>query len=341
MTSAGVEDGPVGGPDNAMLQDHAALDAVIPFSVAPLDIRGRVVRLGPLLDDILHRHNYPEPVSSLLAEVITLTVLLGTSLKFDGKFIVQTETDGPVKLLVVDFRTPDNLRAYASFDEEMLNQAIDAGKTDAVSLMGNGILAMTIDQGAHTQRYQGIVKLENSTLEEVARQYFRQSEQIPTEVRLSVAQSLTRTNNDHPTHGWQAGGILVQFLPDSSERMKLGDLPGGDEPDSATQHEFTEDNAWTEARSLMATLSDVELVDRETAPRRLLFRLFNEHGVRVFDPTVVRDICSCSEKTIRSVLSNFSAAELADSTVNGNIEVKCEFCSMAYQFDSKEFSDIE
>ena len=317
----------------------AGRDNVIPFQVLPLDIRGRAVQLGPILDDILHRHNYPECVSILLAEAITLTILLGTSIKLDGKFIVQTQTEGPVSMLLVDFRTPGSLRAYARFDKDLVAEAEKAGKTDAVSLMGDGILAMTIDQGAHTRRYQGIVKLENSSLEEVARQYFRQSEQIPTEVRLAVAQSLTRSSEGKPDHGWQAGGMLVQFLPESGERSRQRDLHGGDHPGGRLSPEFREDEAWVEARSLMATIADVELVDCDITVETLLYRLFNEHGVRVFESRPVKDDCSCSIDTVRSILTSFGPDEIAESTVNGQIEVSCEFCSTSYQFDTKEFSN--
>ena len=319
----------------------AGLDAVIPFHVAPLDIRGRAVQLGPILDSILHRHNYPEVVSALLAEAITLTILLGTSLKFEGKFIVQTQTDGPVSMLVVDLRTPGSLRAYARFDFELVQQAITLGKADTTSLMGNGILAMTIDQGAYDQRYQGIVQLKESGLEEVARQYFKQSEQIPTEVRMAVAQSLTRGDEGVPFHRWQAGGVLVQFLPESTERMRQKDLPGGDGPEIDLQFEHDnhkEDDTWVEVKSLMTTVDDVELVDLEVTSERLLYRLFNEYGVRVHDAQLVLDDCSCSKSNVKSILANFSPEEIIESTVNGNIEVNCEFCSKCYQFDTKEFS---
>ncbi len=315
----------------------AGPDAVIPFQVSPLDIRGRAVQLGPLLDDILHRHAYPEPVSALLAEVITLTILLGTSLKFDGRFTVQTQTDGPVSLLVVDFKTPQSLRAYARFDETRLDEAIASDKADAISLMGSGILAMTIDQGAHTSRYQGIVKLEDASLEEVARQYFRQSEQIPTEIRLAVAQTLTRTEDGGPTHGWRAGGVLVQFLPESDERIRQQDLPGGDAPADHNPHEFEEDDAWQEARALMSTIADIELTDTDVEPERLLYRLFNEHGVHVWPATRIHDDCSCSRETVSAVLSNFSAEEIAQSTVDGKIEVNCQFCSKRYHFNAGDF----
>src|SRR4051795_10190606 len=117
-------------------------DAALPFEVDALDVRGRLVRLGPALDDILTKHDYPAPVGKLLGEAIVLTTLLGSALKFEGRFILQAQTDGPVSFLVVDYQAPDRLRAYARFDAERLGDTRDSG-----TLLGHGHLAMTIDQG--------------------------------------------------------------------------------------------------------------------------------------------------------------------------------------------------
>jgi molecular chaperone Hsp33 len=317
--------------------DFAGQDAVIPFQVNPLDVRGRAVQLGPMLDSILERHAYPEPVSRLLAETITLTVLLGTALKFEGKFILQTQTDGPVSMIVTDFATPDSVRAYARYDETAIAE-LDA--LDSASLLGKGTLAMTIDQGAYTQRYQGIVQLDGTSLEEVARQYFRQSEQIPTEIRLAVGEVLTRREGQAPAHAWTAGGVLVQFLPDTEERMRQRDLHGGD-GDTGEGGSFNEDEAWTETKFLMQTIDDVELTDVSVEPEKLLYRLFHEHGVRVFDPTRVQDNCSCSHQKVDDMLSGLTAEERAESVEDGAIEVKCEFCSQAYSFDPAAFQSQE
>src|ERR1700743_3732004 len=157
-------------------------DAVIPFEVAPLDLRGRLSRLGPGLDDLLAKHDYPAPVAKLLGEAIVLTTLLGSSLKFDGRFILQTQTDGPVSFLIVDFQAPDRLRAYARFDARRIKDQ------DSGALLGKGHMAMTIDQGPDMSRYQGLVALEGGNLEDAAHEYFLRSEQIPTRVRLAVGE---------------------------------------------------------------------------------------------------------------------------------------------------------
>lgn len=310
-------------------------DHVVPYEVAPLDVRGRTVQLGSMLDAILSRHDYPEPVARLLAEACVLTVLLGTSLKFEGKFILQTRTDGPVDMLVADFSTPHALRAYARFDAARLQAAIAAGETSQQKLLGAGVLALTIDQGAHTQRYQGIVQLDGTSLEDAARTYFRQSEQIPTDLRMSVAKLVT-PGPGGAREQWRAGGILAQFLPHASERMRVPDISGGDGDPREVTHEPA-DNSWRELLALLGTIEPTELIDPTVGAERLLYRLFHEQGVRVFRGVPVADQCSCSREKIRGILGGFSAEEIKDSTEEGGIHVACEFCSTQYDFDPAEF----
>jgi len=313
----------------------AGLDAVRPFAVEALDVRGRAVALGPVLEKILDRHDYPEPVSRLLAEAIVLTGLLGTSLKFDGRFTLQTQTQGPVSMLVVDFASPDAIRACASYDKERVDALMETGKATPEALLGTGHLAMTIDQGRHMQRYQGLVELDGISLEEVARRYFERSEQIPTDVRLGVAELFTRQEGEAPVRTWTAGGILVQFLPESPERMRQPDIDPGDAPAGTEPHELDEDDAWVEARALVDTVKDVELTDPEVSVEMLLFRLFHERGVRLFEPQPLADKCRCSREKIEGVLAGFSDAEIEEMTVDGKIVVTCEFCSTQYEFDNK------
>lgn len=311
-------------------------DSLVPFTVEGLDCRGRTVRLGDVLDRILTRHDYPVPVARLLGEAVVLTSLVGSSLKFEGRFILQTQTDGPVSMIVVDLDAPDGLRGYARFDREAINKAIAEGKTSHADLMGNGHLAMTVDQGEHMQRYQGIVALDGDNFEALADRYFMQSEQIPTIVRVAVAQYSER-GDARPR--WRAAGVLVQYLPADGGKT-VADLPGdGDfnNPETADQH-FVENNNWTEAKVLAATVTDVELVDPEVSPERLLFRLFHEQGVRVFDPQPMEERCTCSVERIEDMLRNsFSSEDRQEMAVDGEIEVVCEFCSAAYHFNPNQF----
>lgn len=319
----------------SVVPSGATPDTVVPFQVDALDARGRAVLLGPQLDRILSRHDYPEPVARLLGEMVALTVLMGTSLKFEGKFIIQAHGDGPVSLLVVDFVTPGSLRAYASFSADAVAAAIKAGKTDPEQLLGKGTLALTLDQGRYMQRYQGIVQLDGVSLEEVARNYFRQSEQIPTDIRLAAGQVITPAANGEGTvTSWRAGGLLAQFLPAASERMHMGDLDPGEKPEGARVADVEEDDAWAEIKALVSTIGDDELLDEEIGPERLLFRLFHERGVRVYEGQPVVESCGCSREKVLSVLQSMGEddqREAADD--NGRIAVTCEFCSQNYVFD--------
>jgi molecular chaperone Hsp33 len=310
-------------------------DSVLPFEVAKLDLRGRVVRLGPAVDRILTSHDYPPPVAKLLGEALVLTVMLGSALKFDGRFILQTQGDGPVRMLVVDFTTPGKVRACARFDKTRVEQAIAEGKADAGSLLGKGHLAMTIDQGADTSRYQGLVALDGGSLEDAAHEYFLRSEQIPTRVRLVVAEELRGPGNG-PRHRWRAGGIMLQFLPKAPERARVPDLDPGDAPEGVEPHTVEEDDAWVEGQALASTVEDIELIDPALSSERLVYRLFHEPGVRVFSTGDVHAECACSRETVESMLKSFSQDDRDHMVEGGRISVTCEFCNANYVFAPAE-----
>src|SRR6195952_873489 len=303
-------------------------DAVLPFEVSALDLRGRLTRLGPALDDVLTKHDYPAPVCKLLGEAIVLTTLLGSSLKFDGRFILQTQTDGPVSFLIVDFQAPDKLRAYARFDAARLTPGLDSG-----ALLGIGHLAMTIDQGPDMSRYQGLVALDGGTLEDAAHEYFLRSEQIPTRVRLAVGEEWR--GGEGPRHRWRAGGMLLQFLPKAPERARR-DLDPGDAPEGTITPTVADDDAWVEGQSLIATVEDVELIDPDLSGERLLYRLFHERGVRVFPSLPLRAQCSCSRDAVSSMLKSFAQKDRAEMVKDGKVAVACEFCSSTYEFTPEE-----
>lgn len=303
-------------------------DAVLPFEVASLDLRGRLTRLGPALDELLAKHDYPAPVGKLLGEAVVLTTLLGSALKFDGRFILQTQTDGPVSLMIVDFQAPDRMRAYARFDAARLV----AGQNSA-ALLGRGHLAMTVDQGPDMSRYQGLVALDGGNLEDAAHEYFLRSEQIPTRVRIAVGEEWR--GGDGPRRRWRAGGMLLQFLPKAPDRAQR-DLDPGDAPAGLQIDVLPDDDAWVEGQSLIATVEDVELIDPDLSAERLLFRLFHERGVRVFSSLPLRAKCSCSRDAVSSMLASFSPQDRADMVKDGKVVVTCEFCSSVYAFTTDE-----
>jgi len=312
-------------------------DTIMPFAVRALDLRGRIVRLGAAVDTILTSHDYPPPVAKLLGEAIVLTTMLGSALKFEGRFILQTHSDGPVRMLVVDFTSPGRVRGCARFDAERVAAAIATDQAEAGQLLGRGHLAMTIDQGPEMSRYQGLVPLDGGDLEAAAHEYFSRSEQIPTRVRLAVAEEF-RAGEQGARRHWRAGGILLQFLPNSADRTRRPDLAPGDAPPGTEQHVIPEDDAWVEGRSLVATVDDIELIDPALSSERLAYRLFHERGVRVFRTAPVHAQCSCSRAGVENMLRSFPQEDRDDMVEDGRITVTCEFCNSTYVFAPNEIA---
>jgi molecular chaperone Hsp33 len=230
-------------------------------------------------------------------------------------------------MLVVDFVMPDKVRAYARFD----TARVAAAGEEAGKLLGDGHLAMTIDQGPDTNRYQGLVALKGGNLEDAAHEYFANSEQIPTRVRLAVAEEFHAAAGG-PRHKWRAGGILLQFLPRAPERAKVADIAPGDAPPGTKPHSVKEDDAWVEGRALVETVEDLELVDPALSSERLLYRLFHEPGVRVFKDVGIAAQCTCSRPRVEAMLKSFSQEDRDAMVENGQISVNCEFCNSKYEF---------
>ena len=304
-------------------------DLVLPFRTVKSDVVGRVIRLGRVVDTILTRHAYPEPVSHALGQALALTAMLGTALKAESKLILQTKTDGALDFLVADFVAPGKLRGYASFDKGDAGLAEAKGCGDQGALLGKGHVAMTIDPGDDKNRYQGVVALERESLVEAAHTYFRQSEQLPTFIRLAVARHYGPHGvSDRPSWSWRAGGLMIQQLPREGGRRKAG---AGDADDD-------EEN-WNRARHLAATVEDHELLDPTLSPERLLYRLFHEEGVRVTPASSLEAACRCSRERIHGFLQRFGADELEDMCEpDGGIAVTCEFCSRKYRFAPSEIA---
>jgi len=321
-------------PTSRRVCDLGRDDSVLPFAVAPLDVRGRVVRLGAELNRIVRQHAYPPEIARAVGEAAALTVLLGSALKTEGRLQLQTRSQGVIGMLVVDFDAPGSLRAYARFDAEALEGARRAHTADPASLLGHGHLALTVDHGPVATRYQGVVALDGRGLETAAHEYFLQSEQIPTLVKLAVGEIVPPGGNEPE---WRAGGLIVQFLPDSPERRRAVQHEQGAPPDhpAATPDG---DDAWDEATALTASVEAHELLDPLLSSERLLYRLFHERGVTVFDHLPVRHACRCGQARIESLLRQFRSAELRDMIDDaGRISVTCEFCGAVRYFDPADF----
>jgi molecular chaperone Hsp33 len=305
------------------MQPPLADDLVQPFQIDPFRLRGRLVRLGPLLDEILNRHDYPFPVAHLLGEAIALAVALAGALKYEGVFTLQTKGDGPIHLMVADVTSAGAVRGYAQFDEAKLAKAAAAGAVgDSVPrLLGAGYLAFTVDQGEHADRYQGIVELQGATLAECAHHYFRQSEQVEAGLKVAVA----RVRAADGTERWRGGSLMVQRLPEAGDAARRD----------------AEDEGWRRAVILMSSSTSQELVDPALSPEALLFRLFHEDGVRVYRKQPLMARCRCTRERVERVLRMLPEGELDDMrTDDGRVVVTCQFCSTAYGFEEADIAAL-
>ena len=294
-------------------------DFVRSFQIEGMNVRGRIVHLTDVADRVIAAHGYPEPVSRLVGEALVLAALLGASLKFSGTLTIQTRSDGPVRMIVADFASPGTVRSCATFDADAVAAL---GKSPRYEqLVGKGSIAITIDPDTDLERYQGVVPLEGNGLAEVAMTYFEQSEQIPTAIRISVATLATRGAQGRESH-WRAGGMLIQNLA----------ALGGIQPAGGTDDRDREDD-WPRALALFSTIEAHELVDPQVEAERLLYRLYHEDGVRVFDVVPLAFACRCDADRVSAVLRQYPPAELQGlAEKDGLIRATCEFCSTTYAF---------
>lgn len=289
-------------------------DFVANFQINDRPVRGRAVRMGVgSLSPILHRHTYPDHLARILSDAVTLAAIVGASLKFEGRLLVQAEGDGPVSMLVGEYRSDGGVRGYARYDKERWAHLEKVNKGDAPhmpQLFGpSGRLALIIIQdNPNVQPYQGIVPLQRATLAECAEDYFAQSEQIPTRIKLSMAE-LNQKGQD-PV--WVSGGLMVQKI--------AGDEARGDT-----------DDAWREAEALFGTLSDAELVDPDLPMPDLLYRLFHEQGVRLEEVQPVIDQCTCNQDRLVTTLESMPDESLREMVEpDGTLGIDCQFCARHY-----------
>ena len=302
--------------------DTADDNVIQSFQLETSHIRGRAVRVGDILDQILGPHGYPEPVAHLVAEMITLALLLSSMLKFDGIFTLQASGDGPVGMLIADVTSDGEVRGCASFDEERLQHAreqlkalktTESGQNHLAQYLGKGYIAFTVDQADQEDRYQGIVDLKGASLTDCVQHYFAQSEDIGTGIKMAVG----RRGKE-----WRAGGVMVQHMPEDEKNPEAGAGNLGEDD-------------WRRTMILLDSCTDDELLDPDLHSNELLMRLFHEEGVRVFAPIDLKKGCRCEKSRIENILLTMPQDDIDYMTKDGKIEVRCEFCSSDFVFDLK------
>lgn len=290
-------------------------DRVLPFQLESSAIRGRLVRLDQEMWKIIGQHNYPDIVNGYLAQATALSIALSNCFKFDGLFTLQITGSGPLRLLVIDVNKQEQVRACARFDIEALNKLTAEETKNIQQVFGEqGTMVFTIDPVGGEDRYQGVVELTGSTLAESTHHFFRQSEQLETGVVLVNGES----------QDVLAGAVLmIQRLP----------LP----QNTPVEDKEALDDQWIHALSLTGSISRKELLDRSLSNEDLLYRLFWEDGVRVYEPQSIIAQCRCSNEKIKEMLETFSVQDRKEMVFEDKITVTCEFCGMAYRFDEDEF----
>ena len=286
--------------------DLAVPRGVTPFYLPNQPVRGRLIRLGPLANTLLTRHDHPPAVRRLLGEALALAAALATALKFSGSFSLQAKGDGPVPLLLADCTDTGALRGYARINAE----AVLPADGNARALLGDGYLAFTVDQAAEREPSQGIVSLEGDSLAEMAQHYFATSEQLACKIYLAAGAS---------AEGWRASALILERVAGA----------GGIDPEIS---ETDQDEAWRTAGILADTVTEAELLDDALPPERLLYRLFHAEGVAADKPRRLAYGCRCSRARLGAILEGFSTDDLDHMAVDGDIIMTCEFCNFDFRF---------
>jgi len=290
------------------ISTSGTVDIIQPFQIEGPGLRGRMVRVGPSLKKALDPHNYPTVVGALLGEAVATALILASSLKYEGIFTLQTTGNGPIGTLMADVTSDGAYRCYARYDADRVATVMqDNPDASLPHLLGAGHMAFTVDQGPSTERYQGVTELTGVSMTDCAHANFRQSEQLQTAMVILADADAA-----------MAGALMVQQLPEQT-----GFMGDGDEVDD-----------WRRTVILMSSVRRNELLDADLMPSELLFRLFHEDGVRLFDQQPVRNECRCSSRKVERTLQSFPRAEIEDMQEQGIVCVTCEFCKTDYNFDT-------
>ena len=303
--------------DRPDVPDLVVPGGVTPFYLAGRPVRGRLVRLGGLADTLLTRHDHPAPVTRLAGKALALVAALASALKFSGSFSLQIKGDGPVSMLVADCTNTGALRFYARTDDEALETLLaETPKPTDRELLGNGYMALTVDQGPEMDRHQGIVEIAGDDLSAMAMHYFASSEQHACWIMLACQMT---------DAGWRAGGLILERI-------------AGEGGSHVVEDEAAE-ASWETATILAGTLSTKELLDDNLPTLQLLHRLFHEEDLHVSQPRALAFGCRCSRARLANVLETFPKDDLDHMCQDdGNIVMTCEFCNVDFRFARKNIA---
>lgn len=281
---------------------------IIPFTICENAIKGRVIKLNSELNNILSHHNYPAPIERILSELLMVASIIGSQFKDEITLSVQFQTnDSSVKYIIADYQSPNQIRGYAQ-----LNDQLDHPLESYQDILNKGFLSVTIDRKLYNnQRYQGIVETVNMTIAQAVEKYFYQSEQIKTSIKLSVGNIVSPGGKEMSC----AGGIMIQKLP------------GNDE-------------SWNDAQAYFITIRDDELLDPNLSLEELLYSLYHEVGVTIYDYAPIKNKCRCSKEKAEQVLSSIGENDALELLVDNKLEINCQFCNVSQVFVKKDIKEI-
>ena len=306
-------------PDSKMRDNY-----IRTFQLEETALRGRMVKLGSVMNEIIDQHGYPKPVAHLVAESAILALLLSSMLKYEGVFTLQTSGDGPIAMIVSDVTSAGEVRACATFDEERVEKARaqlaaletpEGSQNHLAQYLGKGYIAFTVDQGTQTERYQGIVELKGASLVDCVQHYFTQSEQITTGIKMAAGER---------DGMWRGGGIMLQRMPEEGGEQAYSNRINWDE------------DGWRRSMILMDTCKEGEILDPDLPADDILVRLFHQEGVRVYEPQSVSKGCRCDVARVENILMQMPEEDHEYMSIDGKITMHCEFCSYDFVFDAKE-----
>lgn len=305
-----------------MSKDILITEFIQPFQIEELNLRGRIVQISSILNQILNDREYPYAVARLLAETVVAASVLARTIKYDGLFTLQTSGNGPVSMMIVDITSEGVIRACAKYNSEKLDRILEVASTEEIessdvrTFLAKGRLAFTVDQNGKNDTYQGIVELYGRNIAACIQHYFKTSEQINTAFKIGV--------NQDEKGNWFGTGLMLQALPDNSVQKLASD----------------EVDNWRRAMIFMETLKHEEMINPDLNSLELLYRLFHEDGIRIFDPQPLTYGCRCSRAKLLNVLQRLTIKDIEEIVKDGKIIANCEFCNSDYTFTENEIREL-
>ena len=281
------------------------MNSLLPFSLNSADVKGRVIKLDDQLDVILTQHQYPESVAKILGELLMVASLIGSQFKDEVTLTIQLQIKENNQYIVADYQAPGMIRGYAKFDQISSNKSYE-------DIISDSLLVVTVDR-KNNQRYQGVVEIKDKDIAKAMEEYFYQSEQINTSIKLKIGRLFQPAKGE----SWCGGGIIIQKLPSKFE-----------------------EDSWKEANLYFSTIRDDELLDPSLSLEKLLYSVYNEMDVVVYDDLPILHKCRCSRERVEQVIESLGCEQALSLIIDDKVSVDCQFCNKSQDFSHEEIEKL-